>query len=154
MLIGRAAASLGRAAAFSPAGLPQLARTCACTNTRGISTFSVWGALRPMSGRKVPLAAPNQVPKAGMKVAVYGYEKYDQKFFGKGLKELVGEDNVKLLPVNLLHATTDLAKDCDAVCIFVNDCADATVIASLAKLGVKLLLLRSAGSISHEHLLH
>ncbi|KAJ1495696.1 hypothetical protein T484DRAFT_1601602, partial [Baffinella frigidus] len=80
-----------------------------------------------------------------MKVAVYGYEKYDQRFFGKGLKELVGEDNVKYLPVNLLHATTDLAKDCDAVCIFVNDCADATVIASLAQLGVKLLLLRSAG---------
>ena len=151
MLIGRAAASLGRAAAFSPVRLPQLARTGACT--RGISTFSVWGALRPVEGRKVSLGALNQVPRAGMKVAVYGYEKYDQKFFGKGLKELVGEDNVKLLPVNLLHATTDLAKDCDAVCIFVNDCADATVIASLSKLGVKLLLLRSAGSISHEYLL-
>jgi hypothetical protein len=103
-----------------------------------------------------------------------------------GLKELLGDENVKLLPVNLLPATTDLAAGyaasrpnaqsksamtdlpnsmreykktsykahvshhslrvrCDAVCIFVNDCADASVIADLKTLGVKLLLLRSAG---------
>mmetsp|Transcript_40953 Transcript_40953/g.97042 ORF Transcript_40953/g.97042 Transcript_40953/m.97042 type:complete len:338 (+) Transcript_40953:98-1111(+) len=80
-----------------------------------------------------------------MKIAVYSYERYDKKFFGEGLTKLLGDDNVKLLPVNLMAATTDLAVGCDAVCIFVNDCADAQVIANLAKLGVKLLLLRSAG---------
>lgn len=38
-----------------------------------------------------------------------------------------------------------LTKDADAVCIFVNDTADATVIDAMAKNGVKLLALRCAG---------
>ena len=41
--------------------------------------------------------------------------------------------------------TAELANGCEAVCIFVNDKADAPCLEVLARGGVKYLLLRSAG---------
>jgi D-lactate dehydrogenase len=46
---------------------------------------------------------------------------------------------------SLSRETVSLARGCDAVCIFVNDKADAEVIGLLAEYGVKLIALRCAG---------
>eukprot|EP00802_Teleaulax_amphioxeia_P018423 Tamp_18616.p1 GENE.Tamp_18616~~Tamp_18616.p1 ORF type:complete len:348 (-),score=88.88 Tamp_18616:267-1280(-) len=80
-----------------------------------------------------------------MKVAVYSFEKYDDKHLVPALKAHLGDENVKCLSCRLLAETSDLAAGCDAVCIFVNDRADEPCIKNLARLGVKMLLLRSAG---------
>lgn len=80
-----------------------------------------------------------------MKVAVYSYEKFDDQHLGPALKAHVGDDNVKLIPVRLAADTAELAAGCVAVCMFVNDKADTPCIEILARLGVKFLLLRSAG---------
>jgi len=92
-----------------------------------------------------------------MKVALFSYEKYDGAFLAPALRENVGEDNVKIIPARLSAETAQLAAGCDAVCIFVNDKADSDCLAVLAKLGIKHLLLRSAGfnhvdlEAAHKH---
>ena len=83
------------------------------------------------------------IPHRG--VAVYSYEKYDGQHLAPALKAHVGDENVRLLPVRLSEDTAELAAGCEAVCIFVNDKADAPCLEVLAGIGVKYLLLRSAG---------
>ena len=51
----------------------------------------------------------------------------------------------RFLETKLNEDTVLLAKDCDAVCVFVNDSVTAKVIDGLYELGVKLVALRSAG---------
>mmetsp|Transcript_76401 Transcript_76401/g.111891 ORF Transcript_76401/g.111891 Transcript_76401/m.111891 type:complete len:343 (+) Transcript_76401:123-1151(+) len=80
-----------------------------------------------------------------MRVAVYSFERYDATCLIPALSECVGKDNVKLVPVRLVAETAELANGCEAVCIFVNDKADAPCLEVLARGGVKYLLLRSAG---------
>jgi D-lactate dehydrogenase len=76
-----------------------------------------------------------------MKIAVFSTCAYDQEFLEKYntghqllfFKQALNFDNVIL------------TKDFDAVCLFVNDCADEQVLSALKQHGVNLVLLRCAG---------
>ena len=78
-----------------------------------------------------------------IKVAFYDAKAYDKPSF-----EHYGEQNdlrFRWLATKLNEDTADLAKGCDAVCVFVNDDVNAEVIDKLYEYGVKLIALRSAG---------
>ncbi len=51
----------------------------------------------------------------------------------------------RFLETKLNEDTVELARDCDAVCVFVNDTVNAAVIDRLYAMGIKLIALRSAG---------
>lgn len=76
------------------------------------------------------------------KIAFYDAKAYDKPSFehygtAHGLE-------FKFLETKLNEDTAELAKDCDAVCVFVNDTVNAAVIDKLYEYGVKLVALRSA----------
>ena len=78
-----------------------------------------------------------------IKVAFYDAKAYDRPSF-----EYYGGQNdvaFRWLETKLNEDTAELAKGCDAVCVFVNDDVNAEVIDKLYQLGVKLVALRSAG---------
>jgi D-lactate dehydrogenase len=78
-----------------------------------------------------------------MKVAFYDTKPYDRPYFqtanGTGRVEWRFHD------FRLSSETVATAEGAEAVCLFVNDCADEPVLRALAKLGVKLVALRCAG---------
>ncbi len=76
-----------------------------------------------------------------MKIYSYSTKKYDQEYFLKqnSSHELTFSD------YQLNKDTVVLAKDYDAICIFVNDVCDAEVLSILSSIGVKNILLRCAG---------
>ena len=78
-----------------------------------------------------------------MKAAFFDTKQYDMPSFEK----LGKEKNIKFkfYETKLNEDTADLAKGCDAVCVFVNDTVNAAVIDRLCELGVKVLALRCAG---------
>lgn len=78
-----------------------------------------------------------------MTVAFFSAQPYDKKFFAihneaRGLA-------LQFFEVPLSKNTAALAGGAQAVCIFVNDIADAAVIAQLKNLGVQIIALRCAG---------
>ena len=78
-----------------------------------------------------------------IKVAFYDAKAYDKPSF-----EHYGqlhEMKFRFLEAKLDEDTVELAKGCDAVCVFVNDTVNAEVIKRLHELGVKMVALRSAG---------
>ena len=78
-----------------------------------------------------------------IKVAFYDTKAYDRPSF-----ERYGETRgiqFKYLETKLCEDTAELARGCDAVCVFVNDTVNAAVIDRLYALGIKLIALRSAG---------
>ncbi len=78
-----------------------------------------------------------------IKVAFYDAKPYDRPSFERyGAPR---EMQFLFLETKLNEDTAALAKDCDAVCVFVNDTVNAEVIDRLHDLGVKLIALRSAG---------
>lgn len=77
------------------------------------------------------------------KIAFFGTKPYDEDFFNKGNKDFGYE--IKYFKAHLNQNNVLLSQGMDAVCIFVNDTADAPVIRALAANGVKLLALRNAG---------
>ena len=78
-----------------------------------------------------------------IKVAFFDTKTYDRQSFEKAGKEtgLV----FKFLETKLTEDTVELAKGCDAVCVFVNDTVNADVIDKLYEGGVRLIALRCAG---------
>lgn len=76
-----------------------------------------------------------------MRIAVFSTCTYDQEFLEKYNTghELVFFEQ----PLSL--QTAPLTKNCDALCLFVNDNADATVLTALKDNGISLILLRCAG---------
>lgn len=78
-----------------------------------------------------------------MKVAFFDTKPYDTPAF----ERLGSEKNIrfKFYETKLNEDTADLAKGCDAACVFVNDTVNAAVIDRLCELGVKVLALRCAG---------
>lgn len=77
-----------------------------------------------------------------MKIAFFDTKPYDKQSFEK----YASSDIVfKFYETKLNIDTAELARGCDAVCIFVNDTADAAVIDKLYDLGVRILALRCAG---------
>lgn len=76
-----------------------------------------------------------------MKIAFFDTKKYDINSFTK--YDL--NDEFKYFDTRLTKDTVYLAKDADAVCVFVNDVVDKEVIDKLYEYGVELVLLRCAG---------
>ena len=78
-----------------------------------------------------------------MKIAVYNNKPYVEQFFrlanGNFNHELV------FLEEHLDSESVELAKDSQAVCIFVNDTANADILNHLKDIGIKLIALRCAG---------
>ncbi len=78
-----------------------------------------------------------------IKVAFFDAKPYDRPSF-----ERYGSPRgvfFRYLETKLNEDTADLAKGCDAVCVFVNDTVNAAVIEKLYGYGVRLIALRSAG---------
>ena len=73
---------------------------------------------------------------------------FDAKAYDKPSFERVGREqdiHFRFLETKLNEDTVELAKGCDAVCVFVNDTVNAAVIDRLYAYGVRLIALRSAG---------
>ncbi len=94
-----------------------------------------------------------------MKIAFFDTKPYDVQSF-ESIEQ--GDIEFKFYDTKLNADTASLAAGCEAVCIFVNDTADAEVIDKLYELGVKIIALRCAGynnvDLSHAygkiHVLH
>ncbi len=65
------------------------------------------------------------------------------QFLGEPLTSVF--PNANFVAARLDADTALLARGYDAVCLFVNDCADAAAIAKLAECGVKTIAMRCAG---------
>lgn len=77
-----------------------------------------------------------------MKVTVFNTKSYDREFLERANGS---RHELQFLEVRLTAQTASLAEGFQAVCIFVNDQADAATVAKLDKLGVRLIALRCAG---------
>ncbi|MFL3649765.1 MAG: 2-hydroxyacid dehydrogenase [Pseudoalteromonas sp.] len=79
-----------------------------------------------------------------MNIAFFSTQKYEQPFFEQSI---TGQTSVSItyLEQSLNQNTAILAKDFDAICVFVNDTVDDAVIKQLASFGIKTILLRCAG---------
>ena len=78
-----------------------------------------------------------------IKVAFFDTKTYDRPSF-EHYGSLNGVE-FKFLESKLNMDTVEFAKDCDAVCVFVNDSVTAQAIERLHELGVRLIALRCAG---------
>jgi D-lactate dehydrogenase len=78
-----------------------------------------------------------------MKIAVFATQFYEEEYFNKF--NVDNKHELVFFKESLNSKTTDLAKGFKAVCVFVTDKIDKDCIEKLAKLGVKLIDLRSAG---------
>jgi len=78
-----------------------------------------------------------------MKTAVYSTRRYDQTLLTSA--NTGNRHELRFLQDRLTLATVALAKDCEAVCVFVNDTVDAAVLAALAAQGTRLVATRSTG---------
>ena len=78
-----------------------------------------------------------------IKVAFFDAKAYDKPSFDR--YGSLHDVRFKYLETKLNEDTVDLAKGCEAVCVFVNDTVNAAVIARLYEYGVRLIALRSAG---------
>lgn len=78
-----------------------------------------------------------------MRIAFFGTKPYDKIWF-----EPLGKDygyDIHFLELPCNEETVALAKGHDAVCVFVNDSITASLINQLYDMGIRVLLLRSAG---------
>ena len=78
-----------------------------------------------------------------IKVAFFDAKAYDKPSFAR--YGSLHDVRFKYLETKLNEDTVDLAKGCDAVCVFVNDTVNAAVIDRLYEYGIRLIALRSAG---------
>lgn len=78
-----------------------------------------------------------------MKVALFGCKPYDRRFF-EDANRFYNHEIIFLEP-HLHEKTAILAKDAEAVCLFVNDQLNAETLNLLDQQGVRLIALRCAG---------
>lgn len=78
-----------------------------------------------------------------MKIVFFGVQPYDRASFGRAAE--TSEHEICYHRSHLNVRNVALAAGADAVCIFVNDTADAETIRLLAEQGVRLIALRCAG---------
>ncbi|WP_213608345.1 2-hydroxyacid dehydrogenase [Pseudoalteromonas sp.] len=79
-----------------------------------------------------------------MNIAFFSAQKYERSFFEQSLNGY-SSITITYFEQSLSAHTAILAKNFDAVCVFVNDTVDKAVIEQLATLGVSAILLRCAG---------
>jgi D-lactate dehydrogenase len=82
-----------------------------------------------------------------MKIAFFGSQPYDRRFFDEALPSQPDAAGIELIYHSALleQETVVLAQGADAVCVFVNDVLDAPVLEALHGYGVRAILLRCAG---------
>lgn len=80
-----------------------------------------------------------------MKVAVFSTKPYDREFLARANSALALPHELLFHETQLNPHSTLLAQGCTAICCFVNDHVDATVLQQLSDLGIKLIALRCAG---------
>ncbi len=78
-----------------------------------------------------------------MRIAVFSTKPFDRRFLD-GANEDHGHE-LRYLEARLNEDTAVLAQGCEAVCPFVNDDVGAPVVEHLARQGIRLIALRSAG---------
>jgi D-lactate dehydrogenase len=78
-----------------------------------------------------------------MNIALFSAQPYDHEYFDASNKQ--HSYQLTYFETALNASTTNLTVGFDAVCVFVNDKVDAATIEKLAKNGIKLIALRSAG---------
>jgi D-lactate dehydrogenase len=78
-----------------------------------------------------------------MKIAFFNTKTYDREYFERFNKE--SEIELTFFDGTLNCETTELTKNYEGVCVFVNDQLNANVIEKLAQQGTKLIALRCAG---------
>lgn len=78
-----------------------------------------------------------------MKIAFFDTKPYDKNTFNRYAQDRGVE--IKYFETKLNEDTVELASGYDAVCVFVNDTVNATVIDRLEDMGVGVVALRSAG---------
>ncbi|KAF9945965.1 hypothetical protein BGZ72_000806, partial [Mortierella alpina] len=85
--------------------------------------------------------------KPALKVAVFSAQPYDKRFLNQ-----INRDHFQSLYVELVYhisplsiETAPLAARCDAVCVFVDDCVDESVLGLLYEQGIRGVFLRCAG---------
>ena len=78
-----------------------------------------------------------------MKIAFYSTKSYDREFMDRANESF--RHDISYFDTALTPQTVVLAQDHEAVCIFVNDEANAEVLDKLKEVGVRLVALRSAG---------
>ena len=86
-----------------------------------------------------------------IRVAFFDTKPYDKPYF-----EEYGKENgivFSFFEAKLDESTVSLARNCEAVCVFVNDTVNAAVIDQLYEYGIRLVALRSAGynNVDVEH---
>ncbi|WP_331346588.1 2-hydroxyacid dehydrogenase [Cellvibrio sp. UBA7661] len=80
-----------------------------------------------------------------MKVAVFSTKPYDHEFLTQANSALAQPHELIFHESQLNPQSALLAQGCTAVCCFVNDHLDTTVLQKLSALGIKLIALRCAG---------
>lgn len=80
-----------------------------------------------------------------MKVAVFSTKAYDRFFLEQANAAQGNRHELQFLEPRLGVDTADLGRDCQAVCVFVNDVLNRDVLAQLKQRGVRLVALRCAG---------
>ncbi|HSX50275.1 MAG TPA: 2-hydroxyacid dehydrogenase [Cellvibrio sp.] len=80
-----------------------------------------------------------------MRIAVFSTKPYDRVFLSRANDCLEKPHQLEFHEAQLSSNSCVLAQGCDAVCCFVNDKLDATVLQNLAEQGIKLIALRCAG---------
>lgn len=78
-----------------------------------------------------------------IQVAFFDAKTYDRPSFERCGRE--HDIRFRFLETKLNEDTAELARGCDAVCVFVNDTVNAAVIEKLHQCGVRLIALRCAG---------
>ena len=78
-----------------------------------------------------------------IRIAFYDTKEYDRQSFGQ--YGALHDIQFRFLETRLNEDTVELAKGCDAVCVFVNDTVNAMVIDRLYAFGIRLIALRCAG---------
>lgn len=78
-----------------------------------------------------------------MKIAFYNTKDYDRLYFTQ--ENCRNGHDIRFIDTHLNENTVNLITDETAVCVFINDCLNATVLSELKSKGVKFIALRSAG---------
>jgi D-lactate dehydrogenase len=80
-----------------------------------------------------------------MKVAVFSNRRYDEEYLNRANLDAGSPHSLSFYTTPLSGETAVLAQGCGAVCIFVNDVADAECLGRLHEMGVGAVTLRCAG---------
>ena len=80
-----------------------------------------------------------------MRIAVFSTKPYDEEFLLSANTEAGAPHELEFHRAHLSEKSAALAQGSDAICAFVNDCADRPALEVLRDAGVRLICLRSAG---------